>query len=227
MDFRGKVVLITGGGRGLGRAIALEFAGKGASVAVVGRSIEEIERVADQIKSNGGRAIAVQGDLMKHDVPEKITGRVAKEWGSIDILVNNAAVASSQDVENTSISLWDKTINTNLRGTFLMCRAVIPYMKDKGGCIVNVSSTCGKHGLAGMAAYSASKFGVIGLTESIAAENEKIKAFAICPGSIDTRIFNDLFPDESAKSGPEHAARKISQLCSSTDIPSGSSIEID
>ncbi len=226
MDIEGKVAIVTGAGRGLGRATALEFARQGAAVVLVARSIEEITRVSEEIRAKGGRALAIQADVSKLGSAKKIVERAAKEWGRIDILVNNAGVAVLADVEDTSDDLWKRTIDTNLTGAFMMCRETLPQMKTNGGIIINVSSKAGRHGVAALAAYCASKFGVIGLTESMAAENEAVKAYAVCPGSIDTRMFHDIFPDEEARLVPEHVAKKIVQLCNGTEIPSGSSIEI-
>lgn len=199
MRLKDQVGIITGGGRGIGRAIALTFAKQGAHIAVVARTESEIEAVARQIGDLGARAIAIRTDVSQENQVEAMVQKVMDEFGRIDILVNNAGFAKHMPIQEIQTDTWDLTMNVNLRGIMLCTRAVFKnMMKQRSGYIINISSGAGKHGSARYSTYSASKFGVMGFTQSLAAEGRQygIKASVICPGPVATRMRAGNHPGE-------------------------------
>jgi 3-oxoacyl-[acyl-carrier protein] reductase len=199
MKLKDQVAIVTGGGRGIGRATALAFAKEGAHIAVVARTESEIEGVAGEIVNLGARAIAIKTDVSQEDQVEAMVQRVMDEFGRIDILVNSAGVAKHAHIHEIQTDIWDLTMNVNLRGIMLCTRAVYKYMMEqRSGYIVNISSGAGKRGSARYGTYSTSKFGVIGFTQSLAAEGRQygIKASVICPGPVATRMRAGNYPSE-------------------------------
>jgi len=191
MRLQNKLALITGGGRGIGRAIALAFAREGAEVAVAARTLEQVEQVvrdiSDQFQSN---ALAVICDVSDVGSVGQMFASVRKRFGrGPDIMVNNAGIAESAPVSRTDDEFWHRHIAINLTGSFYCTRAALPEMIERGwGRIINMASIAGKTGAPYIAAYSASKHGLIGLTRSNAAEvaAKGITVNAICPGYVDT-----------------------------------------
>ena len=190
MRFEGQIAIITGAGRGIGRAIALRFAGEGARVACVSRSEENATKTADEInnmRSDAAKAYAV--DVADHTAVQKIGARILEDFGRSDILVNNAGVTRDVLAMRMSLEDWDAVIDTNLRGAFSFTHALVRSMtKQRSGRIINISSVIGLMGNAGQTNYGASKAGLIGFTKSLARElaSRNITVNAVAPGFVIT-----------------------------------------
>jgi 3-oxoacyl-[acyl-carrier protein] reductase len=199
----GKIALVTGGSRGIGRAICLELASQGAKVVVnyAGSQAAAEETVA-LIKERGGEAFAVQGDVASAEDVANMVSRALETYGRIDILVNNAGITRDNLLVRMKDEDWDAVINTNLKGVFLTTKAVAkPMMKQRGGRIINITSVVGIVGNPGQANYVSAKAGVIGLTKSNAKElaSRGITVNAIAPGYIETDMTDKLGEDVKSK----------------------------
>lgn len=192
----GKVALVTGATRGIGRAIALLFAQHGADVAFTFRSsTAAAEEITNELEACGVKAKAFASDAASFEGSHEVVKQIVEEFGRIDILVNNAGITKDGLMMRMSEQQWDDVINNNLKSAFNFTHAVIPVMaKQRGGSIINMSSVVGVSGNAGQCNYSASKAGLIGLTKSIAKEMgpRGIRANAIAPGFIETDMTNKL-----------------------------------
>lgn len=193
MKLQNRIALITGGGRGIGRAIALAYAAEGADVVVAARTAGQVESVAQEITNQFPvKVLALACDVSDVSSVEKMFQQAQKSFGrSPDILVNNAGIAESAPITKTDDALWQKHLAINLSGSFYCTRAALPSMMDRGwGRIINIASIAGKTGAPYIAAYSASKHGMLGLTRSTALEvaAKGITANAICPGYVDTEM---------------------------------------
>jgi NAD(P)-dependent dehydrogenase (short-subunit alcohol dehydrogenase family) len=185
----GLTALITGGGRGIGRAIALAFARAGAQVAVAARTRSEIERVAEECRSFGVPALAVPLDVTDGAACRDSVARCLAEWDQIDILVNNAGTAESAKFTETGDDVWDRTLAVDLTGPFLMTRAALPAMLARSsGAVITISSIAGRVGAPYIAPYCAAKHGVLGLMRSLAAEYARsgVTFNCVCPAYVDT-----------------------------------------
>jgi 3-oxoacyl-[acyl-carrier protein] reductase len=202
MGLRGKVALITGASQGIGKACAQALAKEGCSVVICARGKEALEKTAEEIKTEAIQVLAVQADVEK---PEDIRSMVAKtieKFGRIDVLVNNAGFFPIKMFEEMSQEEWQRVIDINLTGTFLVTKAVYGHMADRGeGKIINITSAAGRVGGAGLVHYSAAKAGVIGFTRALAREAAQlgIQVNAIAAGIIETKTAKSTFPDFALK----------------------------
>ena len=206
MQLEGRLALITGGGRGIGRAVAFAFAREGASVAVAARTTGQVGEVAREIqKECGVETLPVVCDVSDPESVRNAFASVAEKFRrGPDILVNNAGIAVSASFLKTDDELWHRHLATNLSGTFYCTRAALPSMFERGwGRIINVASIAGKTGAPYIAAYSASKHGVLGLTRSLAQEvaTKGITVNAICPGYVDTEMTTGAIANITARTG--------------------------
>ncbi len=197
MLLREKVAVITGGGRGIGRAMALKFAGEGAAVVVAARTQSEIDGVAQEIRGAGGHAAAVPADVADETHCEKIVREAVSQFGKVDILVNNAGeYGPVKPVEEITPSEWDRVIAVHLRGAYLLMRLVLPGMyARRSGVILNISSLSAKSAFGWGSPYAAAKAGLLGLTRVAAAEAARkgVRVNAICPGPVtETKMSKDL-----------------------------------
>ncbi len=206
---KGKVALVTGGGSGIGRAIALAFGREGAKVAVLGRRENLLVGVVKELTQLGAEGAAIVCDVTQSEDARSAVREVEREFGSVNVLVNNAGILSVSTVESISEDDWDRLIDTNLKGPFLMSRAVLPALRRAGGgAIVNIGSVLGLIGMKDRAAYCSSKGGVTLLTKAMALDHahENIRVNCICPAIVETELVKGLF-DETEKGRDARDAR--------------------
>jgi NAD(P)-dependent dehydrogenase (short-subunit alcohol dehydrogenase family) len=206
MELKGKVAIVTGGGRGIGRAIAKRFAEEGASVLVAARTTAQVAETVKEIESAGGRAAWIAGDVSREEDAGKIVRATVERFGRVDILVNNAGIYGAvAPIEEISAAEWDNVISANLRGAFLMTLHVLPEMYGGGGgAILNVSSVAARAAIPWGAAYATSKAGLFGLTRTTAAEGARrgVRANAILPGPVpETEMSKELGRGLAARAG--------------------------
>lgn len=195
MRLKDKVAMVTGGGSGIGKAIALEFARQGAKVAVNGRKMKKLTEVANEIKKLGGEGLAVSGDISQIKEVDQIVKKVVRKFGKLDILVNCAGILVSADLAGHTEKIWDDTIDINVKGSFLCIQRAVPEMLKQGkGKVINIASIAGQIGFPNSAAYCASKGAIMGLTKALAMElaPKKINVNAIAPGDIRTPLNEHL-----------------------------------
>ena len=192
MKLTGKIALITGGGRGIGRAVALHYAREGATLALCARTTAEIEKTVAEIRALKADCEGWTCDVSDEESVRSLVSNVLHRFGRIDVLVNNAGVMTRPTpLEEIDPKKWDYTIAVNLRGPFLVTRAVLPAMfKQKSGSIINISSEIGRGAFANFASYAASKWGLEGLTQTLAAEvrSNGIRVNSVAPGYVATKM---------------------------------------
>jgi len=192
MLLKDRVCLVTGAGRGIGRSIAVAFAGEGAKVAITARTTAELDEVAEKIRAKHGQVLAIPADLSETATPVRVMQRVKDAWGPVQVLVNNAGIGSSANprpVVEFDDAFWDLSLRVNLTAPYLLCKAVLPDMiRARFGRIITVASINGKIGSLHGAAYAASKHGLLGLVRTLAMEvaRDGITVNAICPGPVHT-----------------------------------------
>jgi NAD(P)-dependent dehydrogenase (short-subunit alcohol dehydrogenase family) len=205
----GQIAVVTGAGRGIGAAIAVKLAQLGAQSVLCGRTRAPLEETAAAIQSAGGRSAIVECDVADWRSVESMAERVERTFGHLDILVNNAGIMGpSGPLHELTPQAWDQVFNTNLRGVFYTVRALAPLLiRSRGGHIINISSLAGKNALPNGAAYSASKWGLNGLSYSLAEElrAHNIRVSVICPGSVNTAFSS-------------HAGKKAERMLQAGDV---------
>ena len=242
MKLENKVAIVTGAGGGIGRAIALAFAIEGARVVLAGRTRTSLEKVAEEIQEAGGESCPCPFDVTEVESVRRMVNETLERWEKVHILVNSAGVFIYKSLLEVTIEDWDRTLNTNLKGIFLCCQAILPHMIGRRqGNIINISSIHGKLGDANLVPHCASKFGVIGLTQALAKEvvEYNINVNVICPGQVDSRwleedrgsappMYTDLKPADVAKVAVFLASLESAIMTGSViDVFGRTSVKID
>lgn len=226
-----KTAVITGGSRGIGRAIAFELLHRGITrLAITARTAEKLSEAKEALAAAGAEVLAFQADVRDRETMAAVVGETVNVFGRIDAWVNNAGVARRKLFLETSPAEWEEIIDVNLKGVLVCTAAVLPHMVANGkGVIVNIASGAGKAGFPELSVYCASKFGVVGFTESLAREvgGSGVKVYAVCPGSTDTRMYRSLYPEREPAAKPEEVARVVGRLVASRlAAPPGRCVEV-
>jgi 3-oxoacyl-[acyl-carrier protein] reductase len=225
--------LVTGSGRGIGKETAILLAKRGVNVVVCSRTQSEIDDAVEAIKKIHARVLGIKCDVSISLQVDSLVKRAVEKFGGVDILVNNAGIFTVKKLVDTPEKEWDEILDVNLKGAFLFCKGILPYMLAKNsGVIINVSSGAGKVGFDSLSAYCASKFGMMGLTESLAWEvaGHHIRVMAICPGEVATRMqktdpeYYRENRDRMLK--PEQVAAKILDMIFNDKYHNGQSVDI-
>ena len=218
MKLEGQVAVVVGSGRGIGETIARTFAQEGAAVALVdlAKMKSELESIAQEISQKGGKAIAIVADCTDDSQVKKMVDETVRRWGKIDILVNSAGLRGPLvPVQDITEEEWDTVLDVNLKAVFLCCRAVLKIMmQQKSGSIVSISGTAGKEGMALRGSLCAAKWGLLGLTQTIAKEAgpSGIRANIICPGGMDEPELRDMYAERAKGLGMEFSQLEKSVL---------------
>jgi NAD(P)-dependent dehydrogenase (short-subunit alcohol dehydrogenase family) len=213
-ELKGKVALVTGGGRGLGEAICRTLAGAGAAVVAADVRTDLAEKVAGQLRAGGANATGVRLDVGDESEAKEVVRRVAEQLGRLDVLVNNAGTDVTMPLEDLSFADFDRVLRTNLRGPFVLSKIAFPLMREQGGGhVVNIVSTAAKRTWANASAYHASKWGLLGLSHALHVEGRKqnIKVTAVIAGGMRTPFILDRFPetDPGVLQDPKNVAEAV------------------
>lgn len=215
MEIREASALVTGAGRGIGRAVSLALAREGANITAVSRSAAELDELVGEIEASGGRGLAFAGDLRDSSVPPGAVSAAVEHFGGLHILVNNAGVGAFAPVAETADEDWDRVIGTNLTAVFRMTRAALPHLFHQGGHVFMISSLAGTNPIPGMAAYCASKAALDHFSACLMLEvrHRGVKVITLAPGSVDTDFAGaSRGPDSSWMLTPEDVARAVVDL---------------
>lgn len=218
---QGSVAVVTGASSGIGEATARKLAGLGARVCLLARSADALETIAKEIQQAGtGEAFVACCDVSSGKQVADAVEKILQRYGRVDVLINSAGLSLNGEVDGYSLDDWHTVIETNLTGTFLTCRTVLPAMKQQqSGQIINISSGAGRNGIRNMAAYCASKFGVVGFTESLGLEvrNYNIRVSVLLPGSVATN-FSSTAKREGGKSSHQQQSHEIGYAMTADEV---------
>jgi len=192
MDIKDKIAVVTGAGKGIGRAIALALAREGANVVISSRTMHELQSLAKEIGNVGRKALPIEADMSRESNIKSLIENAVQRFGGIDILVNNAGIGRFGKVEELSTQDWDEMFEVNIRGLFLCTRAALPHLKKRDeSFVVNIASLAGKNAFAGGSGYAATKWAVLAFSKCLMLEERDagVRVLAICPGSVDTHFF--------------------------------------
>ena len=229
MELREASALVTGAGRGIGRAVALALAREGARVTVVSRNAAELDSLVGEIEANGARGIAFAGDLRSRSACDGAVAAAVDCFGGLQLLVNNAGVGSFANVEDTSDETWEDVLGTNLTAVFRLTRAAIPHLAHRGGHVVMISSLAGQNPIAGMAAYCASKAALDHFSTCLMLEVRQrgVRVTTIAPGSVDTSFAGaPRSPDTAWMLGAEDVAQTVVEVVRMRDGAHTSRVEM-
>lgn len=210
--FAGKVVVITGGAQGIGRAIAERFHAAGATIYIVDRNAQSgRETVSSMLRRAGAPATLIHADLTDEGAIRRVAEEIGSQTRRVDVLVNNAGIEIEQSIENLTTDAWERTIAVNLRAPLLLTQALLPYFPASAGAIINISSIHASHAFPNSISYACSKAGLMALTRNLALElaGRQIRVNAICPGYIDTELWVDYLKNAD---DPERLAEETSAL---------------
>lgn len=226
---KGKVAIVTGSSRGIGKAIAIALAREGCKIAICSRTESELRQAEKEIKSYTD-IIAVKADVSKIEDAKRVVSETIRKFSKINILVNNAGIGTYAPFSQMQQKDIDLTLDINLKGAIYFAKEALPYIEmESYGRIINISSGLGKFGMANFALYCASKFGLIGFTEALAEELENTKVYAVCPGQTNTRMTTENFPEVDINSidQPEDVAEVVLRLCMpDCTIKSGAAVDV-
>jgi len=194
----GKVAIVTGASRGIGRAISVALGGEGASVVLAARAVAKLEEVAEEVKEAGGEAEIVVTELREEDSIKNLVRAISEKFGRLDVLINNAGVTHSAALPETATEDWDRCMQVNSRAPFILCREALPLLREaEAGFIINIASVVGVKGYPLQSAYTASKHALRGMTISLAEElrGSSVRVHLLCPGGVDTEMVGSVRPD--------------------------------